>query len=529
MNHKKTFHFPFYTFISSLALLSSCTPPVHEEAKNITLGKNWKTSASPFIANAEENLPQVTSSTQDGMRTVFHWWEIYGDTVLNELEQEALQNSPTLEASIQRFQDAVWTLGIHQSDLYPTLSLASAASRQRIPKDLRQSTKVPVISSSPVSPTPSPTPIPTPTTSTKTVKGPSHYNILDTTLVVNYEADLWGKLWLTKQSYAALAQASLEDIDAIQLLLTYQVAKFYNTIRYYDIDIRMAQTLLQCIKEESSLLQSRFTSGISDLSPYLEIETKKEAIIAEIAELQGLKAKATTALAVLIGKEPATFTMPSSHAPWVYATPPYTLPSQVLSQRPDVRRSLREMESLIAQIGIAKTEYLPTLSLTALVGYEATKANRLFKWRNRIWSGSTSLGMTLLDAGKRESEVNSAIASYNAKAQEHITVCLTAIQEVEDSLSQYIAYEKELKAYVNQEIQNDALFTLSRDRFESGLTPYQNVLTAKEQKIASMRTTLQTEYNLQLASLELIKAIGGSWPQEEEKEEDKSLQNSTEN
>ncbi len=497
----------------AILTITSCTPSIDQKEPKIALSDVWRETLT-ICDNSSIPLP-IVSTEEKGLRTIFYWWEVYQDNILNTLEQEALKNSPTLEAATYRFEEAVWTLGIHESDLYPTLDLSASASRQRIPTDLQSSMKIPTATTVISTPVPPPgiTPAPVTTTTTKTVKGPEHYNLLNPGLVVNYEVDLWGKLRLKKDSYAALAKASLEDVQAIQLLLTYQVAKLYNTIRYYETDIRMAYTLLKYIEEEAYLSYTRYSSGINDLDPYLEIEAKKDALIAEIADLTDKKNQATVGLAILLGKEPSTFQLPNADATWTPVLPPTTLPTEVLQERPDVRRSLREIDSLIAQIGVAKTEYFPSLSITGFLGYESLKANRLFKWKNRMWSIGSILGMRLLDAGKRESEVNSAISAYNVKAQEHIHVCLTAIQEVENALSLYNAQNRATLAFINQNTQRNITLSLTAQRFASGINPYQHVIAAQQQKITSLRSTLQSEFALQLASLDLIKAIGGSWKQ----------------
>lgn len=506
-----------YTFLlrsisTSLALtITSCTPSVEQKAPSLEFKPSWKSTDTAF---SDENTHPKIAVTHDEIHSTFCWWEIFGDTTLNELEQTALKNSPTLETAIARFREAVWTAGIYESDLYPTLSLNGNASRQRLPKDLLSSTKIPIITSASPTPTIPPPPVPPcpiQTISSTTVQGPLYYNLLDATLVVNYEADIWGRLWLTKKAYTEMAKAFLEDIDAVQLLLTYQVAKSYNTIRYYDIDIRLAEIRLACLIDQCALTDERYGSGINDKTLSLEFASRKEAIIAEIAELSNERDRMIITLAVLLGKAPNEFQMPTSFTPWSYATPPYVIPSEVLAQRPDIRRSLREIESSIALIGVAKTSYLPSISLTGLAGYESLKANRLIKWQNRIWAGSTSLGMLLLDGGGRDSTVNQAIASYDVKASEHIGICLQAIGEVEQALTTYIAREKELRSYIAQNQQDKELLQISLDRYTSGLVNFVDVLVLKEQEIDSMRAVVQAELSLQLASLELIKAVGGHW------------------
>ncbi len=477
--------------------LTSCTPPIREKEPEITLfSSTWKGDSAILASDRAENLPKVTQ-IENGSMKIFCWWEIYGDLKLNQLEFDAISNSPTLEIALIRLQEALCTLGIHESDLYPTLSLSSEFSRKKIAKDLRPVIPVPVIGSNGMA--------------VESQRGPKRNTFLDLSFVLQYEIDLWGRLRLIQDSYRSLAQASLYDVQSIQLILTHQVAKLYNAIRYYDIDLKSAEVLLNCMQENIELIQKKYENGIESLVPSLQIESRKEALLAEIADLKSLREQAITALACLLGKDPTSFAMPQYEPIWHSVTPPHIIPMQVLAQRPDVQKSLAEINSSISQIGIMKTEYLPTLSLTGLLGFDSTKTDRLFAWKNHIWAIGNSLNMNLLDAGRKKSQVQAATAAYRAKAQEHIQICLQAIQEVEDSLAQYTASEQKLQASTQKAIHNEHHLFLENGRFCSGLIAYQDVLSVKEGKISSMRAQLHSQYQLQLASLDIVKAIGGSW------------------
>ncbi len=492
------------SYLSPLPLLAvtGCSPSISETSPQLQTSHKWKKDTA-FLDNTVSGIP--ISQSEEGARRIFHWWEIYNDEILSNLEEEALQNSPTLQAAIHRFEEALYTVGIYESDLYPSLSLSSQATRRRVAKDLR----APSLKTVPATP---PTTNPT-APSVQIAPGPKHNNDLSLSFIVQYEVDLWGRLKLTKDQYKSLAEASLEDVSTIQLLLTYQVAQLYYTIRYYEEDLAYIEKIHDCIDNLSSLAEAQYLAGITDATSFLELKSELKSIEAQRAEITRLKEQSEAALAVLIGKEPNEFTLDPlpTNQEWNQTTPPLQIPSEVIANRPDIRRSLKELEAVHAGIGIAKTAYLPSLSLSALAGNESKKANSLFKWKNRIWSTNASIGMLLLDAGARENEVKAVQASFHAKASEYIDSCLVAIGEVEKALSNCYAYQSSIASYREQTLQNQTLTEIEEEKFNSGVIAYQKVLQSKIDSYVSSRSLLDAHYNFQVASLDLIKSIGGSW------------------
>jgi outer membrane protein TolC len=122
------------------------------------------------------------------------------------------------------------------------------------------------------------------------------------------------------------------------------------------------------------------------------------------------------ALAILIGKAPAEFSLPntplSTHSP-VFPIVPVALPAQLLERRPDIAGVERRMAAANEQIAIAKAAYYPTLNIAALVGLEGTSLLNWFNWLSRLWAVGGSLSETLFDAGRRKATSETALAGYD--------------------------------------------------------------------------------------------------------------------
>ena len=491
----------------SLLIVSSCCPPVKEKPPVYDLVEEWK---------AEAPMPTVAKSAPE------NWWEVFQDETLNELVEEGLASSPTFQAALTRLEEAIWLADSAWADQFPTLSAQASAVRRRIPKDFRTKGKVPTGKHStpdPEKPDPHdpfpfircPAPLPPATPKYKTVRSPKFFTDLLANLLVNYEVDFWGKNWLTKEAAYRRAEASQADVETTKLILVDQIASAYFSIQSDTKEIEIVEEEIFILEERLSLVESEYKAGLIDEIPILD---EKDILAERKIEKQALlrsKETNTNLLAILIGREPSQFTLDLSETNWIFPVVPAGIPSQLLSQRPDIRSIEKEVEALIAEIGIAKAELLPNLTLSAGAGHEADKTNKLFKWRNRVWSLAGVFDWLLFDAGSRLAQIKAARSRFENAVANLTDQVLTSIRETEDALVA-IRTQKERQQLAQQRVE---WFVQSTDllvnQFESGLVDYQEVLTSKEVPLLARREVLKESVNLQFATLALIKSLGGSW------------------
>jgi outer membrane protein, multidrug efflux system len=190
---------------------------------------------------------------------------------------------------------------------------------------------------------------------------------------------------------------------------------------------------------------------------------------------------------------------------------PTGIPSSILKQRPDIQRVDFEMNALLNEIGIAKTAYLPSFQFTASTGFEALKANQLFKWKNHIWFIGTNMALDLLDAGKKASEVSLAKARFFEASSKYISTVLSAIKEVENSLQTIIGEQKRLTFAKKQEMEYQEAANRIASTLKSGVSSYQPYLLAESSAIQAKRSVIDEQFTLQVATLSLLKSLGGTW------------------
>lgn len=490
-------------------------PPVDEKVPDYPLKKSWKT-----ILPAVENTSLTAASEEN-------WWEVFGDEQLNDIVREGLSNSPTIEQALARFDQAVCLSTIAGAAQYPQLALNGYGDRQRIPKDLQASASVPT--GSLLTPTVPPS-IPVPNTGVppivvpplapmvvpavpemKKVATPGHVNDLIANFLISYELDFWGKYYLKTQAADRRAEEAEADLATARLLLVDQMASTYFAIQAMHSEIDLIRREIAFHKDRLRLLAGQCEHGLTNAFPFLDEQaTLENRIQVEQALLQS-KELNESLLAVLMGREPNGPTCSVAPVAWTFPVVPAGLPSSLLAQRPDIRSTVKEVEALIAEIGAAKTELLPSISLAAAAGYQAGMANQWFKWKDRIWSIAASVSQPIFDAGQRFGEIKAAKARFQEAASRLTQTVLTSVKEVEDALVAIRVQKERCASALKREEDFTCTAELRSGMCSTGLQDYLVVLQANEDLFQAKRERVNEEYNLQLGALALMKSLGGSW------------------
>jgi len=217
------------------------------------------------------------------------------------------------------------------------------------------------------------------------------------------------------------------------------------------------------------------------------------------------------AIAVLVGQQPASFTLTPTAMRSDVPTVPAGVPSALLERRPDVAEAERRMASANAGIGIAKSAYFPTLTLSGSNDYNSTAFSRLVSTPNRIWSVGPSLAETIFDGGARHAQVLQARAAYRASVANYRQTVLAGIEQVEDQIVT-------LRVLEQQAVIEDAAVAASKEaekltlnQYKAGTVPYSSVITAQTTRLSSEETALTVLSDRLQASVALIEALGGGW------------------
>lgn len=416
------------------------------------------------------------------------WWVVFGDAQLDRLQEQAAQANQTLKAGIARVEQSRALARIAGADRFPQVEAGVGATRFR--------------------PSPASRDLPAGAET-------SPQTFWRATAGASYEVDLFGRV--ANAANAAIADA--EQAEALQrsLLLAIQadVAQNYLLLRWLDAEIRMLDETVGLREDAVDLVDRRFRAGEAGEIDLARARTELSVARADRVALSRSRAQIEHALAVLVGKAP--FELALTPEPIVFRPIdiPVGVPSALLERRPDIAAAERAVGAANARIGVARAAYFPRLSLTGLLGFESGDLGDLFRSASRTWAlgplVGTALSVTVFDGGRRKAIEAGAAAAYDEVVAGYRQTVLTALREVEDSLSDLrtLAQQSEELARSVESARRAA--ALSSTRYRAGYVNYFEVIDAERQVLAAQRAALQADRERALATVALVRALGGGW------------------
>jgi NodT family efflux transporter outer membrane factor (OMF) lipoprotein len=264
-------------------------------------------------------------------------------------------------------------------------------------------------------------------------------------------------------------------------------------------------------QESLDLTTALYETGIDSEESVRQAETLLEATKAQAAALGIQRAQFEHAIAMLTGQPASTFSIPVEPLKTPPPAIPFGVPSQLLERRPDIAAAERLMAQANAQIGIARAAYFPTVTLTAIAGFESTSFASWFTWPSRFFSMGPSVAETLFDAGLRRATVMQFRAQYDETVANYRQAVLTAFQQVEDNLASLRILSVEIEHQDAAVVAAGRTLTLALDRYKLGIDPYLNVITAQSALLSNKQTAVNLRIQQMTASEGLIQALGGGW------------------
>ncbi len=412
------------------------------------------------------------------------WWTIFQDPQLNALEDQINVSNQNLKAAEAQFRQSRATLRYYRADYYPTVTTAPSATRQR---------------------TSSRRPPPTSTFDGIT------YNDFVLPFDVSYQADVWGRVRKNVESYREQAQASAADLATVNLSMHADLAVDYFQARSLDAEEQLLNTTVTQYEQALELTENRFQGGIAS-----EVEVEQSKTILQTTRAQAIdvgvaRAQYEHAVAILIGKPPAEFSLPPLP---LTAPPPHIplgMPSDLLERRPDIASAERLVASANAQIGVAKSAYYPTISLGASGGFESSAITTLINGPSGLWSIGLSAAETIFDAGRRRALTDQARAAYDSQVATYRQTVLNGFQQVEDNLAAVRILENEAKVQDEAVVAAQHSLDLSITRYKGGVTSYLEVITAQNAALTDEVTAVNILGRRMANTVLLIQALGGGW------------------
>ena len=345
--------------------------------------------------------------------------------------------------------------------------------------------------------------------------GGGTYNAVDqhqVSLNAAWEVDIWGKVRRQVESSSAAAEASFADLQAMRLSMQTELALNYFQLRTLDAQKKNLEEAVAAYGKALELTQNRYKAGVVAKADVAAAQTQIKSTQAQAIDVGVQRAQLEHAIAILIGKPPADFSLPSV----TFAAPqiniPVGIPSDLLERRPDIASAERKMAAANAQIGVAKAAYYPSLTLSGSLGYASAELASLFTTPSFFWAiGPMALAATLFDGGARKAQTEQAMAAYDGTVAFYRQMVLTAFQGVEDNLATLRILDEE--AQMQDQAINYAheSVTLTINQYRAGVVNYLTVVTAQAIALTNERAAITISGQRLNAAVLLIKALGGGW------------------
>ncbi len=286
---------------------------------------------------------------------------------------------------------------------------------------------------------------------------------------------------------------------------------FFFEIRGQDALIKLFNDTIVADQKALDYNRAQYDTGITDQISVVEAENTLQNAQASATNLGVARAQFEHAIAVLIGRVASNFSIPVEVLNAAPPPIPVGVPSQLIERRPDVAASERAMAAANAQIGIAYAAYFPTLTLGGQNGFASSEFSTLFNASNHTWSIGPSVSETIFDAGLRGATVRQNVATYNADLAAYRQNVLTAFQQVEDALAQVRIFSQELIQQRQAEQSAQQFLKLELGRYQTGIDPYVNVVTAQTTLLTDQQTVITVQIEQMTGAVALIMALGGGW------------------
>lgn len=406
------------------------------------------------------------------------WWRLFGDTVLDNLVQRALENNRDVAVAASRVEEARQNLGVVRAQFLPQVGIGVTAEGEYTPQ-----TKI--VQTYAVEPS------------------------------LSWEIALFGQLRNAKRAARAQIASSEWALRGVRLSLAAEVATTYFTLLEYERDLAIARRSCTLRRESAALIDSMFRYGMSDGVALEQARSLVYTAEADIPQYCRAVEQTWLSMGILLGETPsrarlsgAGLRLLTDYRP---ADIPVGLPSELLKRRPDIRQAHFNMLQAAAQAGQARSARFPSISLTAKGGVVSSSIKGLTAANPWAWDALGSVAEPIFGFGKLRNAERAAMAAYTQSAKTYEQTVLTAFADVEKALVAIATYRSQTERTGELVLSNDRIATMTRALYRSGLSDYLDVIDAERSLYQSQMSHVNLVVQQYINYVTLCKALGGGW------------------
>lgn len=430
------------------------------------------------------------------------WWKEFEDENLNKVVDLALKNNSDLKLAYIHMEQAAAQLGISFSDLLPTLDGSASGTRAKTSANAPSSRG-----------------------------GTSYGNDFKMGLNLSYELDLWGKYRDTYRASKSSFKASEYDYEAARLsVISSVVQSYFNLVNAFENENALKEAY-EAAKEIYRINDEKFQIGAVGEYELANARANLESIALQYNEAKLNKENYLKALKILTSND-LNDILYKNQAYQVFKLKEFTIPtgisSEILLQRPDIGSSLEKLTAKNYLVGVARTAFLPSLSLTGLLGFESGDLDTLVRDGSKTWSVGGNFTLPIFHWGEIYQNVNLAKLNKDEAFVNYQNTLITAFGEIRYAL---VARKTIRLQYDNAQASEQAykrIYEIAKERYDIGEMSLQDYLEARQNWLNAAVAFNNTKYSYANSIVNVIKAFGGGFRQSENiskniKEEAKNL------
>jgi NodT family efflux transporter outer membrane factor (OMF) lipoprotein len=417
-----------------------------------------------------------------------NWWSIFNDTELNKIVEIALSDSPTIQIAQTRIEEAAHLADQSRSTLWPSINANSNISRERITENT-------------IYPPP---------------YGGNTYTETAVGLNFQYEFDFWGK---NRQALAARIsenRAREADYAEARLVLAAAVANQYVKLQYDIAALQISEAILHQRQAILNIIQARGSHGVESDIPRSTANAELEAAKINVVALTEQIELSQHELAALMGKNPSTTQITANKFNYQkkLLELPKVLRANVLGRRPDIVASRWRIEEAAQKVNVAKARFYPNINLIGILSLQSYTLSKTFYSSSRDDSIGTAIDLPIFDANARRANLAAQYDEYDIASEQYNQAILTALRDVADQAATLTSLNKQetQQTIALQASQHSYQLTLSR--YKHGINDYMSVLEIQNALLQAKYRQTQLQALHLKAAVAMIKALGGSYPQE---------------
>jgi outer membrane protein, multidrug efflux system len=444
-------------------------------------------SLIPTYERPAAPVPAVFPNTQPAeaqqpLASTIAWQDYFTDPRLVKLIDMALANNRDLRVAVLNIEQARAQFQIERSALFPALNAAAGESRQR----------------------------------PSVFGGPGVSTIYTVGVgITSWEIDFFGRISSLKDAALAQYLATEESRKAVQISLVAAVANGWLAVLGDDEVLEITRQTMVTRDESLKLTKIRFDNGVSSEIDFRFAESQAETARAAYAQQQRVRMQDENALALLLGAPmPPEATTGSTEGLQALAPMqdlPAGLPSDMLTERPDIRAAEQQLISANANIGAARANFFPRVALTSSIGTESTEFSGLFGSGSKAWTFAPQVTLPIFDAGRNRATLDSARTGRDIAVAQYEKAIQNAFREVADALAGRATFDDELRALIAQSQAEEIRFKLSDLRYRNGVASGLDLLDAQRSLYTSQLATAQARQSKLQNQVTLFKTLGGGW------------------